>query len=303
MRHPSFFLIASISLLLCLSCGGSDNPATPDEQQPVQPTQKLPISISTTIARATETDFESGDRAGLFVVNRRADGSATPLKASGNHVDNMLYTYSTMWTPASPTYWKDDNTKADFYFYSPYRTPLTSVDAMMFDTPADQSSVTAHKSADLIIGSALNMAPTDAPVAIAARHVMSQVTIALKPGTGFTTASLADAQVVVSLNNLCTTATVSLATASTTPTGATQKVTAYNAGDVYRAFVVPQSVAECSLITVTVDGSDYKFTKAFTFESGKSHTLTLTVDKKNCGISVTVGPWETDGIDHGGTAT
>ena len=219
-----------MALLCCMSCGGSGDPAVPDTPTPDKPADKLPISISTSITRATETAFESGDKVGLFVVNHNADGSAAALNTSGNYVDNMLYTYTNVWTPATEIYWKDGKTHADFYLYYPYRQHVESVTAMPFSTKADQSTLTAYKSGDLLIGSTLNVAPALSAVRIEARHIMSQVDIRLKAGAGFTESTLAAANVKVSINNIRTDATVDLATAAVTPTGTASTITPYNGG-------------------------------------------------------------------------
>ena len=59
--------------------------------------EKVPINISTTLTRATDSAFETGDKVGIFVVNE-----PNALATSGNHVDNMGFTYSTTWTPDTP---------------------------------------------------------------------------------------------------------------------------------------------------------------------------------------------------------
>lgn len=302
MIRASFIASICMALLCCMSCGGSGDPAVPDTPTPDKPADKLPISISTSITRATETAFESGDKVGLFVVNHNADGSAAALNTSGNYVDNMLYTYTNVWTPATEIYWKDDKTHADFYLYYPYRQQVESVTAMPFSTKADQSTLTAYKSGDLLIGSTLNVAPALSAVRIEARHIMSQVDIRLKAGAGFTESTLAAANVRVSLNNIRTDATVDLATAAVTPTGTASTITPYNDGSAYHAIIVPQQVAEGNLITVSVDGSEYNLSKAFTFQSGKRHTFTVTIDKTSSGMNVTIGAWENDGHDNGGSA-
>ena len=190
-----YIAAVSVSQFAC-SAGGEGGEVVPSEpSNPAQPTERVPIDISTSITRATETAFESGDQIGLFVVNRNADGTSTALQTSGNHVDNMLYTFSTVWTPAAPVYWKDTKTCADFYMYYPYRKSVASVSAMPFDVAADQSAVAAYKASDLLVGSKLNVVPSKQAVDIVAKHVMSQVEIVLKAGNGFTDASLASAEV------------------------------------------------------------------------------------------------------------
>lgn len=303
VKKASFIASVCMAVLCCMSCGGSDDPVSPvTPPTPDKPSAKMPISISTNITRATETAFESGDKVGLFVVNRNADGSAASLNTSGNYVDNMLYTYTNVWTPATEIYWKDDKTHADFYLYYPYRQQVESVTAMPFSTKADQSAETDYKAGDLLIGSTPNAAPSSNAVRIEAKHIMSRVDIRLKPGAGFTESTLAAANVKVSLNNIKTSATVDLATATATATGQASTITPYNDGSAYHAIIVPQQVAQCNLITVSVNGRDFNLPKAFTFQSGKRHTFTVTLDKTSSGVNVTIGAWENDGNDNGGSA-
>lgn len=210
------FLIALALLVACTSCGYNDPDVPPT---PTEPAAQIPINISATITRATEEAFESGDRIGLFVVNRNADGSAATLKPLGNHLDNMPYTYTTTWNAEKTVYWKDAQTHAEFYMYYLYTQTVASVSAMPFGVSADQSSLGAYKSSDLIVGSTLDAAPSASPVNIAVRHLMSQVEIVLKAGAGYSESSLADADVSVKMNNLATSATVNLATSTISVVG------------------------------------------------------------------------------------
>ena len=260
------FLIALALLVACTSCGHDDPDVPPTPTEPDKPAVQIPINISATITRATEEAFESGDRIGLFVVNRNADGSAATLKPLGNHLDNMPYTYTTTWNAEKTVYWKDAQTHADFYMYYPYTQTVASVSAMPFGVIADQSSLGAYKSSDLIVGSTLDAAPSASPVNIAARHLMSQVEIVLKAGVGYSESSLADADVSVKMNNLATSATVDLATSATvdlatstiSANGSVRSLTPYKDGAVYRAFVVPQTatgnnlIIKCCLATVSL---------------------------------------------------
>lgn len=301
------FLIALALLVACTSCGHDDpdvpptpikpdKPTEPDKpDKPDEPAAQIPINISATITRATEEAFESGDRIGLFVVNRNADGSAATLKPLGNHLDNMPYTYTTTWNAEKTAYWKDAQTHADFYMYYPYTQTVASVSAMPFSVSADQSTLDAYKSSDLIVGSTLDAAPTASPVNIAARHLMSQVEIVVKAGVGYSESSLAAADVSVTLNNLATSTVSADRTA--------RSLTPYKDGAVYRAFVVPQTAMGNNLITITVDGTDHNISKTVTFVGGKRHTLTATLSKEGGGLSVSISAWESDGIDYGGVAS
>ena len=297
------FLACSLLILAACSSGSSSDPLP----SPGQETKKLPINISTSIdTRVIDNSFEKGDDIGLFVVNNNADGSAATLKTTGNHVDNMKYTYNGTWTPASPTYWKDNKTHADFYLYYPYTASIGNVNAMPWSVNADQSTKEKYKSADLLIGKTIDVAPTEKAVTIDAKHVMSQMVVILKPGNGFTSESLNKANISVRINRLKTQATANLVTGELTAKGDDANLTPLKEEDhTYKALIIPQSVGEGVLITVNVDGKDYLLKKAanFTaFKAGKKHQFTVTLSKTSNGVNVNITKWEDDGIDYGGTA-
>lgn len=306
-----YIAVVNIFLLACSSGAENGVDDEPTPPQPEKPTVRIPIGISTSITRVTETAFESGDQIGLYVVNRNDDGSQNDLKPSGNYVDNMRYTYSyNTWTPDETVYWKDDKTCADFYLYYPYQAAHANENPMVFKVEADQSKVNSYKNSDVIIGSTLNVAPSQTTVYIASKHVMSQVIIDLKPGEGFTDASLAASDVKVTLNIPAVSANIDLATGEVEPimnydgeSLTMTPMTPYKDGNVYRVIVVPQEVAQTNLIKVNVGGSDFLFSKDFNFESGKSYTFNVTITKESSGLNATITGWDSDGVDYGGTAT
>lgn len=311
MKAKNIFTLIFAAAALCACSSGDDgSPATPPPTEPTDPTPqaKLPINISTSLVqlsgtRVTDYAFEAGDKIGLYVVNRTAESTAQPLKPTGNHVDNMAFTYSGTWTPATPIYWLDDKTHADFYLYYPYRADMNNVESMAVSLNADQSTEEAYKASDFLVGSATDVAPTEQAVSIASRHLMSQMLITLVPGNGFTDETLAAADVSVRINAAMTNATVSLASATVSPTGATSAITPLKTGDFsYKALIVPQEINAGNLITVTVDGRDFNLPRTITLESGHLYRCTVTLSKTSNGINVSIDRWQDDGVDYGGTA-
>lgn len=295
------YLILPITISSC-SSGGNE-----PEEKPVTPPEvtKKEIKISTNVSgitKATDTGFDSNDKCGLYVVNRGSDNASNALNASGNHVDNMRFTYNGTWTPDTPIYWKDNTTHADFYLYYPYQSGITDVNAMPFSVKTDQSSESAYKASELLIGSTKDVAPTESAVVINAKHVLSQMIVNVAAGNGFTTESLAAANVGVTINGTKVAATVDIATSAVSAQGDAQSIKPWNTDGSWKALVIPQSVEETNLITVNVDGKDYNLKKAFTFVSGKSHKFTVTVSKTSNGINVNIDGWETDDTDNGGVA-
>ena len=301
MKNLMAYLILPIAITITsCSSGGNDT-----EEEPITPPTKKEIKISTNVSgitRATDTGFDTNDKCGLYVVNRGVDNSSSALKATGNHVDNMRFTYNSTWTPDTPIYWMDNTTHADFYLYFPYQSGISDVNAMSFSVKTDQSSESAYKASELLIGSVKDVAPTESAVVINAKHVLSQMIVNVAAGNGFTTESLAAANVGVTINGTKVSATVDIATSAVSATGDAQSIKPWNTDGAWKALVIPQSVEETNLITVNVDGKDYNLKKAFTFVSGKSHKFTVTVSKTNNGINVNIDGWETDDTDNGGVA-
>lgn len=304
--------ISTLKQIVVLACAvalcacSSENESGGDPVVPPEPTQKLPIRISSVPeTRATDDAFETGDRIGVFVVSRNADGSANALKTSGNYIDNNMYTLQGTWTSAVPEYWKDTTTHADFYMYYPYTATMTSVEAMPWSVKTDQSEVSGYKASELLIGKTLDVAPSENAVNISAKHIMAQIVISLAAGKGFTAASLANANIKVKINNVKTQAIANLASGMVTATGDNAYVIPLKEGEEYKSLVVPQTLGNGNLITVTVDGTEFslpKDPKLVAFEQGHRYQITVTLSKTSSGMNADIVGWKDDGNDYGGTA-
>lgn len=283
-----FFLAAMAAMVSC-----SEN-VTNLPEQPVD--EKLPINISTTVTRATDSVFEAGDKVGIFVVNEPNE-----LATSGNHVDNMGFTYSTKWTPDTEIYWLDKTTKADFYCYYPYAESVNTA-AHSFATKANQSSLDNYKASEFLWGKTIGVAPTENAVDIVTNHTFSNMVVILKPGDGFTEESLAAATKSVKICGIKTNATIDLATGIATANGNNTDVIPYLDGTQYRALIVPQTTTDGALVVVTVNGTDYTLSRAMTFKANKQHKFTITINKSSNGVNIGIGGWTEDEEDYGGDA-
>lgn len=285
-----FALMSVVAAMVSCSENIENTPTIPE-------TEKLPINISTTIfTRATDSAYEAGDKVGIFVVNE-----PNVLKASGNHIDNMGFTYSTTWTPDTPIYWLDKTTKADFYCYYPYAEGVSTT-SHTFATKANQSQLADYKASEFLWAKTVGVEPTEESVNITTKHTFSNAVIILKPGDGFTEATLAAATKSVKICGVKTSATIDLSTGVATATGNATEVTPYLDGAQYRALIVPQTTTEGALVVITVDGVDYTLTRAMTFKANKQHKFNVTLNKVSNGVNVGIAGWETDEEDYGGDA-
>ncbi|MEG2611997.1 MAG: fimbrillin family protein [Alistipes sp.] len=295
-------LITAAICILFAACdkGDEGNELTPPDST-VEPT-KIPINISMGVwTRATDAGFENNDKAGIYVVNYNGSAAGT-LAASGNHVDNMRFTLTNaIWNPDTPIYWKDQTTKADVYCYYPHTAGITTVAAYPFTVKTAQDVAANYKASDFLWGKTSGVLSTANPVQITVKHTMSSLLIYLKAGDGYTDVTLKAALKSIVVNNTRTGATIDLATGAVTATGDVANITPRAETDYYRALIVPQTISDINLITVTVGDNSYALKQSITFEANKQHKCTLTVNRIGNGINIGIGGWETDNNDHGGT--
>lgn len=288
-------LLAVLSFMGC----ASDSEETPE-------VVRIPINLNCGITdgtRATESGFEINDCIGLYVVNYD-NGTAGTLMTTGNHVDNMSFTYDGTWKPATPIYWKDETTPADFYCYYPYVSKQTDITVCPFETKADQSNETNYKASDFLWGKATHITPSEKAVDITLNHLFSCAIVKVTAGNGFTDEELAQSAVTVRLNHASCGASINLADGTVKAGNDTGSITfLQGTNNEFKALVVPQTLPEAAdFITVNIGGRDFNMKKGFTFVSGKRHTFTITVKKTSNGINVDIGQWEDDGTDNGGVA-
>lgn len=299
-----FLALTAVFLSSCSSGESNDIPEPTPEPVPEPIAITLHCGIANTTTKATDTGFETGDRIGLYVVNYNNETPGN-LQATGNHVDNMAFTYNSgAWTPQTPVYWKDETTPADFYAYYPYAATPTDITACPVEVKADQSNETAYKASDFLWGKTSKVHPTEEAVNITLSHLFSCAVVKVVAGSGFTDSGLAASDVQVKLNNVRCQAAVNLADGTVTASESTGNVSFFRTeGNTFKALIVPQTVAlSGNFITVTIDGEEFNMEKEFTFVGGHRHQFTLTVRKTSNGINVDINDWIDDEEDNGGIA-
>ena len=286
---PAFFAV-----FLIAGCSG-------DKEIPAEP-ERIPLRISTEMrTRASDSGYEKSDVVGIYVVNLE-DGTAAELKNSGNHLDNMDFTFDgTEWKAGKEVYWKDETTPADFYCYYPYRNGVTDVSAVPFGIVTDQSTVEKYKSGELLWGRAEGAAPSENPVQIMTNHALSKLVISVLPGKGYDDASLAQESISVTVCGLRTGCSLDLRTGKVTETGSVGEITPLKDGNVWKALVVPQKVTDVELVKLNVGGIPYSLVQTAVFESGMQYSCSIKVNRLGEGVNIGIGEWEDSGIDYGGT--
>ncbi len=269
--------------LLAISC----------EKAPAE-SGKIPISITTSVTKVTDTAYETGDAVGLYVASHPAS-----LRQSGNHADNVKFTFNGAgWVADNRLYWQDDKTAADFHIYFPY-SASASVDSHSFSVQLDQSTEAGYKASEFLVGSSLGIAPTPDPVMISTRHIMSCIEVELKAGSGWTDSEIATAS--VSITGLQTSAKINLSDGSISASGNAADIRPLSlGGGRYKAIAVPQEVQDADLVRIKIGNNIYTLNTSVNLTSGKRHKCGITVSRTGEGINIGIDPWE-NGDEFNGT--
>ena len=314
------FYLLSVAVLSCMqSC------VAPDEVFDVNPTPDvstgLKVSISGEVEQnATRVDshgFCAGDAVGIYLVNYDGDTPGV-LALEGNQADNVKFTYGDngIWVSEYDVFYKDDDTKVDFYGYYPYAEP-SSIEAYPFEVAkvqtkmADSGDISAYEASDFLWANAEGITPTESNVSLRFHHAMSGVRVRLIQGDGWADeAEFAAVKKDVIVANTIRKSTIDLATGIVTPAGDVPLdgiVPIVDNGD-YRAIVVPQSVeAGRDVLVITIDGLPRKYVRDEDTEylPGRLTTFDLKIKKlahsgeyeiEQVGVSIT--PWEADNASH-----
>lgn len=294
-----FFLFAALALVSIYGC--NNNQLEPSPEQPSIDEERIPINLSTQIlTKATDTNYEKGDQVGIYTVNY-LNGVAGTLVDTGNHLDNIRFTYDgAKWASDVPVYWKDQKTPADFYCYYPFRKEISDINAIDFSVQKDQESIEGYKASDLLWGKAENVTPSEKPVEIITRHAFSNVIICLVPGNGYTKETLAAEDISIAITGVKTSAILDMSTGIVRSTGNISNMIPYKDNDRWKALVVPQEIIGKDIIKINVGDDEYILNQTVTFMPNKQHICTLTINRIEEGVNIKIGGWEIDDKDFGG---
>ena len=290
--------LIAFSVVMLVGCGKEPIPETPDvggdDDGGGEVVEK---KIAINIAGVADNTFDIGAQMGVYVVNN-TDAGAGVLVANGNQVDNMCFTYSNTWAPASTIYWADKDTKADIYCYSPYQSAISDVKNHLFSVATNQSDIAAYKGSDFLWGKSANVTPTESSINVKMARLMSSVVVTLAAGNGYAQDELSAAK--VSICSVQTDAKIDLATGSVSPTGTTAEIATYKSADEYCALIVPQAINNADFVKVTIGDKEHTLQQTITLEPGKQHKCTVTISKVNQGLNIGVSDWVVSGDDYGG---
>ena len=272
-------ILAGAALLALAACNKTPEKST----EPVDFSQ-YKLRVEPVITRATETDFEKGDRVGLSVV-----------RAGGDYATNVPLTHD---GPAfsGDLNWYEDGTEAcTLKAYYPY----DSADPSNFMVQTDQSA--GVSSSDFVSAVKENVLPSANAVAMTFKHQLSRLVVTLKNNSG------KDIEQVV-ISEVIAKAVISPDDLTAKPDLNAKKagIIAYKQQDDKYLIIIPnQTVAP--VVTVKVGGKDLSSQLAeSTLEPGKQYSVSVVVNKDEIKVVLAgdIENWGDGGeITGGGPAT
>ena len=218
------------------------------------------ISIDPVITKATEVNFEAGDRIGLTVVTD---------KSADNYATNACMTYAADVFSGDLEWYADIYTKADLYAYYPYAEAGTPES---YHTKYDQSE--GIGAADFMVASKSGVLPTTGSVTMIFKHMMTKLVINVENESGAEVESVGvdgtpRATGLDLMNNAFTEFDGAL------PDEVPDPIIAYEAveGKTWQAIVIPHSNAMNLVVTLSSKKVITQSLAAMTLKSGGQYTI------------------------------
>ena len=315
MQYCKQCILCLLALLTLCSCSEEITSIIGEKgQQPILLSGQIDHE---NVTRANDYGFVSGDKMGIYIVDRVGDKSGT-LGALDNRAQNVLFTYDDdthKWASPATIYWRDKQTGIDVYGYYPGVNYIDSPVSYAFEVQSDQSKeasngdLSGYEQSDLLWGKTTSNFTTE-QIVLQYNHLLAGVRVKLIKGTGISDTEWGKLHKTVLVENTVREAYVNLSDGSLKLDGSNVSVIlmAPQSADNYRAVVIPQKVAAGKqLLSITIDGQTYshQLSKVMDYQKGKLHNFTMTINKKEASgdyeIKMTddgITPWVNDESSH-----
>ena len=311
-REMKGLLYAASIALLATACSNNDeNLGGVDINKPIDlKLMPAPAATADTKAAIGATSFDANDNVGLFLA--WTEGASAQVPIANSIVQNSTWQNGSI--TGEQLYWQNTADVHTIYAYYPHTDLTAGTYSVPVTIQADQQAagVAGFENADVLYGTFSGQAQNN--VSIAMGHTMSQVTVKLEGGNGYTSGAPLPTIAKVELNcpaGFILDGTLALADGDIEPAAATTTattLTAYNDNDTYRAILVPgQTISQGTefVYITTTDGTTYTYTldQDITTASNTIYALTLRLNKGEIELTSTglsISPWGTTNTINGG---
>ena len=258
--------------------------ASCQQKESTEPVLAGKLTVEPIITKATEVNFEAGDKIGLTVV---ADGAAE------NYATNACLTYASDVFSGDLEWYADIYTKADLYAYYPYASAGVPE---AYHTFYDQTA--GIGAADFMAASKTGVLPTANSVAMVFKHMMTKLVVNVDNESGSEIESIGiegtPRATGFDLENMALTEFT-----GELPEEVTGPVMAYEAvaGKTWQAIVIPHSNAMSIVITLSSKKVLTQSLAAMTLKSGGQYTINARVLPENVIVSASgeIENWTDEG--------
>lgn len=264
------FLLSVLALAALAACEKSvDTPDYSDSK----------VSIDPIITKATDVNFESGDKVGLSII-----------KGSENYVTNAEMTFGGSLFTGDVVWYSDSEAASKFMAYYPYSSagvPTT------FTVASNQNSAKGYTESDLMGAVSSEIKPSDNAVTMVFKHLLTKIVLKTKNESGSDISSVVMKGLVPTAN--VDLANMSVSVASAAAVDITAKEVTVNS--VYQAIIVPQNTS-INLVVTTKSGLELSQKLATTdLVSGGRYNVNVLITKSGLDIKLSseIEDWDDKG--------
>lgn len=252
------------------------------------PSLEKPIRIiSQVLTRsAMESGFTTGDKIGVFMLNRTSANTPAVLnQATGNWLDNGYFRLDNneqSWVSTAPVYWKDANTVMDVIGYYPYMDSANykyGIAHVPFSIQTDQSEIEKLRISDFLYAEQRALTPQNTAdgIALGFKHRLCKLTVRLQ----FNPEELTNADKITLIAlNVQYTGTINMSNGAITTSSEHTSNLSFHMQSEHEAecILFPQQILPGTFLRVTLSGSskifyDYSLTTPYTLEEGKEYII------------------------------
>lgn len=297
--EKKYLYVLVLSLFLIYGCARDLESTLPPMVDVIEFSATYPLQT-----RVVASSFEDGDRMGVYVSLSEDE------KEIASNVRYQFVANEDRWIGDNSLYWPSRNRSIDVVGYYPYVDNLANKSKYQFAVKNNQEKFDDYESSDLLWARSENLKKENGTILLNYSHLMAGLTVNLVCGSGFDEEYWTNAAKQVFIHNASDECIVDLDSGTISGETGFADIVPLKVGDSFRTVVVPSSYPSGTVIfSILIDGREYQYRRSddIILSSGKMHTFTIVVDKRNESgefeFSVScesIVPWLEDADEHDG---